>query len=265
MWNSSVPNFPDFKILSIDSHRSQISHHRHELALQPTSYGCDQHVVRYEGSKPERVLWEGFEEEVSISSCIVICHMRLTICFWRMYRYTHVHCTTTVVVDAGTVWPSLFDRLSFVLLMSAWKQGLTWLNVVTIHSYALTAPPKHCSIPLYLGRVFWHCIYVIPASHSRVQSCPSISFATQNLFTGVCPQNWPEHFDHDILTMPFCPRHIVHDFLSVTFCPRHFVHYILSATFCPWHFVQWHFVHITFCPRHFVRDILSGDILSGHQ
>ena len=56
MWNSSVPHFPDFKILSIDSHRSQMSHHRHELALQATSYGCDQHVVRYEGSKLERVL-----------------------------------------------------------------------------------------------------------------------------------------------------------------------------------------------------------------
>jgi hypothetical protein len=51
MWGSSVasvPHFPDFKIVSIDSHRSQMSHHRHELALQATSYGCVQHVVRYE-------------------------------------------------------------------------------------------------------------------------------------------------------------------------------------------------------------------------
>ena len=31
------PIFPDIKIVSIDSHRSQMSHHRHELALQ--SYG----------------------------------------------------------------------------------------------------------------------------------------------------------------------------------------------------------------------------------
>ena len=47
MWGSSVPHFPGFKILSIlDSHRSQMSHHRHELALQ--SYDCVQHVVRYE-------------------------------------------------------------------------------------------------------------------------------------------------------------------------------------------------------------------------
>ena len=46
MWDSSVPHFPGSKILSIDSHRSQMSHHRHELALQ--SYGCVQHVVRYE-------------------------------------------------------------------------------------------------------------------------------------------------------------------------------------------------------------------------
>ena len=46
MWGSSVPHFPDIKIVSIDSHRSQMSHHRHELALQ--SYGCVQHVVRYE-------------------------------------------------------------------------------------------------------------------------------------------------------------------------------------------------------------------------
>ena len=69
------------------------------------------------------------------------------------------------------------------------------------------------------------------------------SFATQNLFTEVRPQNWPEHFDHDILTMPFYPRHIVPDLLSVTFCPMTFCpHIILSATFCPWHFVRWHFV-----------------------
>ena len=33
MWGSSVPHFPGFKIVSIDSHRSQMSHHRHELAL----------------------------------------------------------------------------------------------------------------------------------------------------------------------------------------------------------------------------------------
>ena len=78
------------------------------------------------------------------------------------------------------------------------------------------------------------------------------SFAIQNLFTEVCPQNWPEHFDHDILTIPFCPRHIVHDLLSVTFCPRHFVCDILSTTFCP----------LLFCPRHFVRDIFVRDILS---
>ena len=86
-------------------------------------------------------------------------------------------------------------------------------------------------------------IYLIPSSHSPVQSCPvHPEFVNWSLST-----NWPEHFDHDILTMPFCPRHIVHDLLSVTFCPRHFVHYILSthilfATFCLWHFVRWHFV-----------------------
>ena len=103
------------------------------------------------------------------------------------------------------------------------------------------------------------------------------SFATQNLFTEVCPQNWPEHSDHDILTMPFCPRHIVHDHLTMPFCPRHFVydllsvtllsttfcpltlcprhfvHYILSVTFCPMTFCPHNILSATFCPWHFVR------------
>ena len=189
-----------------------MSHHRHELALQATSFGCVQHVVRYEGSKLKRVLWECFEEADAISSCIVICHMRLTICFWRMYYYTHVHCTTTVVVDAGTVWPSSFDRLSFVLV-SAWKQSFS-----------------------------------------------SISFATQNLFTGVCPQNRPEHFDHNILTMPFCPattycpRPFVRDILSTTFCPLHFVRDILSVTFCSHNILSATFCPVTFCPATLVSN-----------
>ena len=73
---------------------------------------------------------------------------------------------------ATNMWFATKDR-SFVLLVSVWKQGLTWLNVVAIHSYALTAPPHHFSNPPYPGRVFWHCIYLIPASHSPVQSSPS--------------------------------------------------------------------------------------------
>ena len=39
------PIFQISKFSPIDSHRSQMSDHRHELALQ---YGCVQHVVRYE-------------------------------------------------------------------------------------------------------------------------------------------------------------------------------------------------------------------------
>ena len=40
MWDSSVPPFSRFQNSLYDSHRSQMSHHRHELTLQSTSYGC---------------------------------------------------------------------------------------------------------------------------------------------------------------------------------------------------------------------------------
>ena len=29
IWGTSVPHYPDIKIVSIDSHRSQMLHHRH--------------------------------------------------------------------------------------------------------------------------------------------------------------------------------------------------------------------------------------------
>ena len=147
------------------------------------------------------------------------------------------------------------------------KEGLTWLNVVTIHSYALTAPPAAFFHPalswasLLALYIFDPSIFTVLFNHVRPSHSPpricSLEFVhkiDQNILTTIF---WPCHFVHDILSTTFCPWHFVHDILSTTFCPLHFVrdilsvtfcpmtfcpHNILSATFCPWHFVRWHFV-----------------------
>ena len=93
-----------------------------------------------------------------------------------------------------------FDRLSFVLVLSAWK-----------HGYRIR---KHCILIRHPEVVHW-------------------SFSTKLTRTF-----WPCHFVHDILSTTFWPCHFVHDILSTTFCLWHFVHDILSTTFCPRHFIR---------------------------
>ena len=206
-----------------------------------------------------RVLWRGS------------CHLQLYCnlshevdhLFRRMYCYTHVQSTTTVLevwVPSGRLHSTDWALYCWCRLGNKdWLDLMSWRYIRTAFFHPALSWASLLALYIFNPSILQSC------SVMSVHLIRHPEFVLWSLPTKLTRTFWPRYFGPAILSTTYCPRPFVRDILSTTFCPLHFVHYILSATFCPWHFVHWHFVHITFCPRHFVRDILSGDILSGHH